>query len=661
MWLLNTKTAELKFFHTPSDLRYAILSHCWRDHEQTFQELQTLRAQHFSPDGTPRSRVSAKIRQCCIYAERAGFEWVWVDTCCIDKTSSAELSEAINSMYAWYAHAAVCYAFLDDTRDNENPSTPRSSFRKSRWWTRGWTLQELIAPKVVIFLSKSWRFIGTKHSLASLVEEISGIDRGVLVHERALDDISVARRMSWAARRHTTREEDRAYSLMGIFGVNLPTIYGEGPRAFLRLQEEILKHIPDQSIFAWGAILDDYPFACKGFSTDSEDQHWPSSYTGVSPTDMQTLLAPSPVEFAAAGRIRPIHVADLYRRLGLQQDEIAGPHYHITSYGIRIPLPFIPYEPNSGLSLTAPANVSIAVLSCEHEDGSLVLLFLRRKQNTLGEYYVGDFVDVGDSAEIFTRAYFRVAFLSKSAPNLSSPTIVRDVYIHNRVHPAMRIHLPHRTLADTEHIERINYSFFFPEWVLSRLQTVGGFVPQDKRAGDDGLTLDMPVLPGLDVSAVFHLTRVTQAVFAQPDNERGGFVVTFGIGCICQLTHKRRGFDAFWVEVAHAPLSANQRQLRQKWSAALGPSGGCARRHLKHAPMDFADARGTVRLTVTPWGGSPAGAAARDFSYVVDVELLEPDEGGAAGPASPVEQPSSTRATLRRAVELLWSLRLGSI
>ncbi|TFK79690.1 hypothetical protein K466DRAFT_457702, partial [Polyporus arcularius HHB13444] len=88
MWLLNTSTAELRFFHSPSSVRYAILSHVWRDHEQSFQDLQTLRAQFTSPDGSPRARASSKIRECCLYAERAGYKWVWIDTCCIDKTSS---------------------------------------------------------------------------------------------------------------------------------------------------------------------------------------------------------------------------------------------------------------------------------------------------------------------------------------------------------------------------------------------------------------------------------------------------------------------------------------------------------------------------------------------------------------------------------------------
>ena len=654
MWFLNTSTAELKFFHNPSSIRYAILSHVWREHEQTFQDLQTLRAQFVSPDGSPRSRASSKIRECCLYAERAGYQWVWIDTCCIDKTSSAELSEAINSMYAWYAHADVCYVFLDDVRDKENPCAHRSSFRRSRWWTRGWTLQELIAPKTVVFLTKSWRFIGTKHSLAHVVEEISGVDRAVLVHERSLDDVSVARRMSWASRRHTTREEDRAYSLMGIFGVSMPTVYGEGPRAFIRLQQETLKVIPYQTIFAWGPILDNYPFACKGFATDSD--RWKSPYTGVSPTDMQTLLAPSPVEFAAAGRIRPISISDLAHRLGIP---LTNPSYKSTSYGIRTHLPMVPYQPTPTLSLTTPTNVAVAALACEHEDGSLVLLFLRRKSGTQDEHYVGDFVDVGDD-EIFERAYFRVAFLASSAPSISQLSEVREVYIHNRPHNAMRLHVPHRTIAGSDDVERINYSFLFPEWVLSRLSS-DGFEPETRIAGKrgDGLTLEMPVLPGLDVSAIFRLTRVTSVTFKCTEDERENFTITVGIGCMCQLTQKRRGFDAFWVDVSHSSLShAGRLQMRQKWTAALGASGGCTRRHLTHTPLEFAGTRGTVRLTITPWGtASFGGPAGQECNYVVDVELLEKDEGE-IGPVSPIQPlPTTAAATLRRAVEMFWSLR----
>ncbi|KAI0372741.1 HET-domain-containing protein [Pilatotrama ljubarskyi] len=250
MYLLDTTTGKLERVDNLKDVHYAILSHVWMDEgEQTFQDIQRLNSDIVSS----LPRASAKIRQCCEYARRRGFAKVWIDTCCIDKTSSAELSEAINSMYEWYAAADVCFAYLYDVSDKEHPKKHTSSFRQSKWFRRGWTLQELIAPKSLEFVSAEWRFIGTKASLAQVVEEITGIQREILTHERSLSTVSVARRMSWASRRQTKRPEDESYSLMGIFGVKMPTIYGEGRAAFLRLQEEILRTIRDQSIFAWGA------------------------------------------------------------------------------------------------------------------------------------------------------------------------------------------------------------------------------------------------------------------------------------------------------------------------------------------------------------------------------------------------------------------------
>lgn len=120
MWLLSTSRAELTYFAEPSQVQFAILSHVWRDDEQSFQDIQRLHTQHAS-EGNPRDYASEKIRRCCLYAEQHGYEWVWVDTCCIDKSSSAELSEAINCMFAWYAGASVCYALLDDVGDDEDP------------------------------------------------------------------------------------------------------------------------------------------------------------------------------------------------------------------------------------------------------------------------------------------------------------------------------------------------------------------------------------------------------------------------------------------------------------------------------------------------------------------------------------------------------------
>ncbi|OSD04009.1 HET-domain-containing protein, partial [Trametes coccinea BRFM310] len=266
MWLLDTSTGKLHYIVDPSWENYAILSHVWiAGKEQSFQDLQRLHEP--TPEEIWRSRVrpllggrppqsalsraSEKIRECCAFARARGYRWLWVDTCCIDKTSSSELSEAINSMYKWYQQSGVCYAFLHDVDDDEDPRVRGSQFRSSKWFKRGWTLQELIAPYEVWFLSKRWRPIGTKASLADVIEEVTGIDRDILQHKRPLSSVSVAQRMSWAAKRKATRVEDEAYSLMGIFNVNIPVIYGEGRYAFYRLQEEILRRIPDQSIFAW--------------------------------------------------------------------------------------------------------------------------------------------------------------------------------------------------------------------------------------------------------------------------------------------------------------------------------------------------------------------------------------------------------------------------
>ncbi|TFK80838.1 HET-domain-containing protein, partial [Polyporus arcularius HHB13444] len=244
MRLLDTHTGEFVWVSDPAILRFAIVSHVWSiDGEQALNpEL---------PVDSVLQRASPKIRDSCAYALANGFDFLWIDSCCIDKASSAELSEAINSMYSWYSLSTVCYAFLHDVDPNEDSRLPQSTFRRSRWHTRGWTLQELIAPRVVIFVSEGWRSLGTKSELADVIEEVTGVDRGVLTHTNPLSSVTVARRMSWAAGRVTTRKEDEAYSLMGVFGVNMPAIYGEGALAFGRLQEEILKQVPDQTIFVW--------------------------------------------------------------------------------------------------------------------------------------------------------------------------------------------------------------------------------------------------------------------------------------------------------------------------------------------------------------------------------------------------------------------------
>ncbi|OCL09905.1 hypothetical protein AOQ84DRAFT_250388, partial [Glonium stellatum] len=177
-----------------------------------------------------------------------GYDYVWVDTCRIDRTSSAELSEALNSMFQWYVRSECCYAYLADVHAS-------TDFGKSCWFTRGWTLQELIAPAKVAFYSAEREFLGFKSDgfLFDVIHEASGIpihQHAALIKFRA-QDWTIAERMSWSSKRKTTQVEDIAYCLLGIFNVTMPLLYGEGERAFIRLQEEIMKTSEDHSLFAW--------------------------------------------------------------------------------------------------------------------------------------------------------------------------------------------------------------------------------------------------------------------------------------------------------------------------------------------------------------------------------------------------------------------------
>ena len=258
MWLLSTDRAELKYFPSVEKAAlegYAILSHVWDETEQTFQETQALRDECAAlPGCNPRDRSSLKVRKCCELAESHGFKWLWDDTCCIDKTSSADLSEAINSMFAYYSHAEVCYAYLKDVHplsDGRVTRLGKFQFRRSQWFRRGWTLQELLAPPVVIFLTLDWTIFGTKANRASVISEITGIPEDVLLRKKKISAMSIACRMSLAADRQTTRLEDEAYCLLGIFDIHMAPLYGEGRNAFRRLQEEIMKKGVDRSLFSW--------------------------------------------------------------------------------------------------------------------------------------------------------------------------------------------------------------------------------------------------------------------------------------------------------------------------------------------------------------------------------------------------------------------------
>ncbi|KAH8884373.1 HET-domain-containing protein, partial [Thozetella sp. PMI_491] len=272
MRLLHTSTLELTTFQRECP-PYAILSHTWEANEPPF-EIFLPKPRWLRRLSLLGKRKYPKVIGACALARSKGYEWVWIDTCCIDKSSSAELSEAINSMFKWYQKARVCYAYLVDIPHvpRQSPDSSQvtltdeaaSALAGARWFTRGWTLQELIAPSEVEFYDAAWSLVGTKSSLAPTLEEITGIPAGMFSNawrslcagglaQQSLHLASVAQRLSWAAGRETTRAEDMAYCLMGLFDVNLPLLYGEGlAKAFTRLQAEIARNTNDQSLFAWG-------------------------------------------------------------------------------------------------------------------------------------------------------------------------------------------------------------------------------------------------------------------------------------------------------------------------------------------------------------------------------------------------------------------------
>lgn len=240
MRLINTTTGKLEEFSGRYIPPYATLSHTWGDSEVTFQEWSCFSA----APGAGRDKITAT----CALAAQERLGYAWVDTCCIDKTSSAELTEAINSMYAWYARASTCYVHLADLPPGADL---HDALPRCRWFTRGWTLQKLLASQRVTFYDREWTARAGKEDVLALLVAITGIPKGVMCHEIPLAMLPTAQKMSWAERRQTTRVEDTAYCLLGIFGVNMPLLYGEEERAFRRLQEEIIRTTSDLSIFAW--------------------------------------------------------------------------------------------------------------------------------------------------------------------------------------------------------------------------------------------------------------------------------------------------------------------------------------------------------------------------------------------------------------------------
>ncbi|KAF3046342.1 hypothetical protein E8E12_002991 [Didymella heteroderae] len=347
MRLLGASTLEFESFHEDTVPPYAILSHTWGSQEITYQEMAFLQKLERLPtelrqdrlyvaslmaaagldfsdaneDSIRRRKGFEKIQQTAGIARSRGLDFFWLDTCCIDKTSSAELQEAINSMYHWYQRATYCVVYLEDQTRQFNAEWSRRVFQgmleQSRWITRGWTLQELIAPRTVVFYDSNWHALCEKSDALSEIEELTGIPRYVLATGE-LRQSSVAQKMSWAAGRTTTRSEDVAYSLMGLFHVHMPMLYGEGTKSFQRLQEEIIRTTPDDSIFAWLAedagvstLRGMFARSPKEFKTCSAVTKGEQSFTAEANRGLHLFVPLQPFVYAANGLQHHFHVAQL--------------------------------------------------------------------------------------------------------------------------------------------------------------------------------------------------------------------------------------------------------------------------------------------------------------------------------------------------------------
>ena len=313
MRLINTHDLRLEVFTGEDRPPYAILSHTWQA-DQDEVNLQEYQDEQLRPQLRDRPGFRKIEKVCELAREHYKLKFAWVDTVCIDKTSSAELSEAINSMFNWYQHAAVCVVYLYDLEPQASAILPDMGLGNCRWFTRGFTLQELIAPFKVNLYDREWQLIGNKenHDFARHLSKVSGVRLSVLEGRLELSEVPVAAKMSWASKRETKRPEDRAYCLLGIFDVNMPLLYGEGGvKAFLRLQEEIMKNNSDMSIFAWSS--------------------------GAKKAEYMGMLATHPSFFSETGNIEP-------RYDGLD----VTPHAMITSRGVTLSSP-LKYDSANGL------------------------------------------------------------------------------------------------------------------------------------------------------------------------------------------------------------------------------------------------------------------------------------------------------------------------
>ena len=344
MRLLHTTNLTFQEFYDDEVPAYVIISHRWERDEPKHQDFLS-DADHSGP----RYR---KVRDACALAAAGGWSFLWIDTICIDKKSSAELSEAINSMFRWYANAVHCFVYLSDvfwepkesfdrTRTPyywdplvtpKNPMESEKSFATSAWFSRGWTLQELLAPKFVSFYDYEWNRIGSRDGLRNHIEIATRVDLS------RWTKACVAVKMSWLAGRKTSRGEDIAYCMMGLFDVNMPLLYGEGAtKAFVRLQLEIVRKSDDESVFAW--------------------VHTSTASSQVGQDLLPGLIALSPDDFAESGGI----YLDFRRR---QQRR----PYAMTNKGLSFEYPVVPLDSKASEFGKIRKRMRVLELNCYKHD-----------------------------------------------------------------------------------------------------------------------------------------------------------------------------------------------------------------------------------------------------------------------------------------------------
>ncbi|KAI0514706.1 heterokaryon incompatibility protein-domain-containing protein [Xylaria bambusicola] len=380
MRLLNAHTRQIHEFISSYDVEdFAIVSHTWGKEEISLQDWQNL-----SPAELELREGYAKICHCCQQAIEDGYDWVWLDTCCIDKTSSSELSEAINSMFRWYQDASICYAYLADVADDTTEDSLLTALSHSRWFTRGWTLQELLAPKDIVFFSKNWKKLTTKLTSLETLSTVTGIEK-IYLEGEPLEDASAAQKMSWAASRQTSRIEDIAYCLLGIFDVNMPLIYGEGKKAFKRLQEEIMKANPeDHTLFAWGTVVEnltDIPYLITDEAEASKLDDIPWDASKLTPA-LSGLLAESPADFKNSGGFRTSNIANKFYKHAPRGIITSLPQIQAQMIRIQLPVKYDLYQSTVYWDQPQIATLrllSVAILLCYNEKtpGYLPAIFLR--------------------------------------------------------------------------------------------------------------------------------------------------------------------------------------------------------------------------------------------------------------------------------------------